>query len=204
MDINPQEETTKPISDDQELAKALAGVLPDEPEEPAPASDSLTGMQFEEIPAPVSSSQATPAGAPVATPATTSFTDPAPAIDLSALSGSLASNDSTGDSTSDSAGDPVGDSNVNDSSTNKSTADLSDVKQEALNELRPLIEKLSLPAEEKFDVYLLLIRNTDDATLIPAAHATAQAISDESRKAQALLDIIKEINYLSAPQPTDI
>src|SRR5690554_3803069 len=32
MDITPQDEQTQPISDDQELAKALAGVLPDVPE----------------------------------------------------------------------------------------------------------------------------------------------------------------------------
>ena len=43
----------------------------------------------------------------------------------------------------------------------------------------------------------MLIRSTDDSSLIGPAHAAAQAITDEKRKAEALLDIIKEIDYLS-------
>jgi hypothetical protein len=78
--------------------------------------------------------------------------------------------------------------------------DLTPIKNEAINELRPLVDKLDLPAEEKFDTYLLLLRSTDDRTLIAPAHAAAQNITDEAKKAQALLDIIKEIDYLSNPQ----
>jgi bifunctional phosphoglucose/phosphomannose isomerase len=69
---------------------------------------------------------------------------------------------------------------------------------EAVNELRPLVDKLILPPEEKFDVYLLLIRCTDDRTLVAPAHETARMIEDETRRATALLDTIKEIDYLSA------
>ena len=43
----------------------------------------------------------------------------------------------------------------------------------------------------------MLIRSTDDTSLIAPAHAAAQEITDEKRKAQALLDIIKEIDFLS-------
>ena len=78
--------------------------------------------------------------------------------------------------------------------------DLSEVKQEALTELRPLVDKLNIPAEEKFDTYLLLLRSTDDKSLIEPAHETAKLIEDESRRAQALLDIIKEIDFLSGPK----
>lgn len=78
--------------------------------------------------------------------------------------------------------------------------DLEPIKAEAINELRPLVDKLTLPPEEKFDTYLLLLRSTDDKALIAPAHAAAQAITDETRKAQALLDIIKEIDFLSNPQ----
>lgn len=78
--------------------------------------------------------------------------------------------------------------------------DLEPIKNEAINELRPLVDKLDLPAEEKFDTYLLLLRSTDDRSLIAPAHTAAQGITDESRKAQALLDIIKEIDYLNNPQ----
>ena len=77
------------------------------------------------------------------------------------------------------------------------SSDLDGVKLEALKELRPLMDKVDLPAEEKFDTYLMLLRSTDDKTLIAPAHTAAQGIADEKRKAEALLEIIKEIDYLS-------
>ena len=77
---------------------------------------------------------------------------------------------------------------------------LASVKQAALTELRPLIGKLDVEPEEKFNTYLLLIRSTDDKELIAPAHEAAKAIPDEAKKAQALLDIIKEIDFLSGPQ----
>jgi len=79
-------------------------------------------------------------------------------------------------------------------------SDLESIKKDALSELRPLVDKLDLEPQEKFDTYLLLLRSTDDKALIAPAHAAAQAITDEARKAQALLDIIKEIDYFSAPK----
>ena len=155
MDITTQDTTTQPISDDQELAKALAGVLPDDP-------NSNTGMQFEEtpapaisIPAPLDESPVVPSETPVVP-----FQMPTPL-----------------------------------SST--ASSDLEGVKKDAIQELRPLIDHIDLPPEEKFDTYLLLIRSTDDATLIAPAHTAAVGITDEKRKAEALLDIIKEIDYLS-------
>lgn len=149
MDIKPQ--TTQPISDDQDLAKVLAGVsngasatsaqpaaplppLPDLPPEPEPAAQ----------PKPAKASN-------TVVPAANS--------------------------------------------------DLDSVKNEAIKELRPLVDKLNISAEEKFDTYLLLIRSTDDKTLIAPAHEAAKNITDESRRAQALLDVIKEIDFLSNPQP---
>ncbi len=73
--------------------------------------------------------------------------------------------------------------------------ELDNIKKSALSELRPLVDKLDLPAEDKFDTLLLLIRSTDDSSLIPAAHTAATQIADEKRRAQALLDIIKEIDF---------
>lgn len=77
------------------------------------------------------------------------------------------------------------------------TSDLDSIKKTALEELRPLVDKLDLPADEKFDTLLLLIRSTDDKTLVSAAHEAARGISDETKRAQALLDVIKEIDYFS-------
>jgi hypothetical protein len=146
--IEPLDNAQQPISDDQELAKVLAGVdlQTDAAAAPAlPPTDSLP--EPEAVVPPV----VEPPVAPVLTP-------------------------------------------VDDS------GDLAEVKQEALTELRPLVDKLNIPAEEKFDTYLLLLRSTDDKTLIEPAHETAKLIEDESRRAQALLDIIKEIDFLSQAQ----
>ncbi|MDR0957313.1 MAG: hypothetical protein LBM09_01905 [Candidatus Nomurabacteria bacterium] len=74
-------------------------------------------------------------------------------------------------------------------------SDFASMKQDALRELRPLVDKLDLPADEKFDTLLLLIRSTDDSSLIAEAHNAARQIQDEARRARALLDIIKEIDY---------
>lgn len=165
MDITPQDNTTQPISDDQELAKALAGVMPDAPA--APATDAPV-LDFEETPAPA---PATPAVTEEALPEVPE----APVLpEIEKHSDSHDNND-----------------------TAEGSGDLEDIRKDALKELRPLMDKVDLPAEEKFNTYLMLIRSTDDRTLIAPAHEAAQAIEDEKIRAEALLNIIKEIDYLS-------
>lgn len=166
VDIQPT--ATQPISDDQELAKVLAGV----------SQQADTGLQFEETPAP-----GIPTPPPIAAPEPTPVTPeeapvveeptPTPAVDYS---------------------EPV------ETPSFGGSDDLEGIKKDALNELRPLVDKLNVSPEEKFDTYLLLLRSTDDRSLIAPAHTAAQNIPDETKKAQALLDIIKEIDYLSNPQ----
>lgn len=153
MDITPQDTTQQPISDDQELAKALAGVLPDQPEPVVPTVPDVPetpALEFEETPGPAVVDTALP----------TTDTD----------------------------------------TSTSSDATLEGIKKDAIEELKPLVDKVNLPPEEKFSTYLLLIRSTDDASLIAPAHTVAQSIPDESARAQALLDIIKEIDYLSHSQ----
>lgn len=77
------------------------------------------------------------------------------------------------------------------------SGDLDNIKKEALLMLRPLLDKVSTTPEEKFDIYLLLLRSTDDKALIDPAYRCAQAIADENRRAQALLEIVREIDFLS-------
>lgn len=146
MDIQPQ--TQQPISDDQELAKVLAGVSQQ-------ADDAASAPAVEEEPV-------------VAAPEAPEMP---PLPEMPPIAPPVAAGD-----------------------------DLDAIKQEALGELRPLVDKLNVSAEEKFDTYLLLLRSTDDKSLIEPAHAAARSITDEARRAQALLDIIKEIDYLSGPQ----
>lgn len=77
-------------------------------------------------------------------------------------------------------------------------SDLESIKSNALQDLRPLVGKVNATNEEKFDIYLLLLRSSDDKSLIEPAYNTARSIEDEVKRANALLDIIKEIDYLNA------
>lgn len=76
--------------------------------------------------------------------------------------------------------------------------DLDMIKSHALEDLRPLVEKLTVSNEEKFDIYLLLLRSSDDNTLVEPAYSAARAIEDETKRANALLDIIKEVDYFKS------
>lgn len=75
--------------------------------------------------------------------------------------------------------------------------DLLGLKQEALKELSPLVDQLDQTPEEKFRTTMMMIQATDDKTLLTDAYKTAQTITDEKAKAQALLDVVNEINYFS-------
>lgn len=157
MDIQPTNQQS--ISDDQELAKVLAGVNQQAdnqaddvvvPPTPPIANDEATSEEKKADPEPETE---TPTVEPATPPPTTS-----------------------------------------------GSGELDSIKMDALNELRPLVDKLDVSPEEKFDTYLLLLRSTDDQTLIAPAHESAKSITDEARRAQALLDIIKEIDFLSQPK----
>jgi hypothetical protein len=76
-------------------------------------------------------------------------------------------------------------------------ADLIDIKQSALKQLTPLVGHLNQTPEEKFRTTMMMIQASDDQSLIKEAYAAAQSITDEKTKAQALLDIINEINYFT-------
>jgi hypothetical protein len=75
--------------------------------------------------------------------------------------------------------------------------DLIDIKQDALSKLSPLIGHLDQSPEEKFRTLMMMIQASDDQGLIRQAYDTALNISDEKERAQALLDIVNEINYFT-------
>jgi hypothetical protein len=80
------------------------------------------------------------------------------------------------------------------------TNDLLSIKQQALTELSPLISHLEQSPEEKFRTTMMMIQANDNRDLVKDAYAAAQAIPDEKAKAQALLDIVNEINYFTQQQ----
>jgi hypothetical protein len=77
------------------------------------------------------------------------------------------------------------------------SSDLLKIKQDALQSLSPLVHTLDLKAEDKFRTLMMMIQASDDQSLLPEAYETAQAIEDEKAKAQALLDVVNEINYFT-------
>jgi hypothetical protein len=76
--------------------------------------------------------------------------------------------------------------------------DLFELKQQALAQLGPLVDQLDQTPEEKFRTKMMMIQSTDDQSLIKEAYEAAQQITDEKVRAQALLDVINEINYFTA------
>jgi len=75
--------------------------------------------------------------------------------------------------------------------------DLLQIKQQALQQLSPLVGHLDQTPEEKFRTTMMMIQASDNQDLIKDAYAAAQSIEDEKTRAQALLDIINEINYFT-------
>src|SRR5665213_169623 len=79
------------------------------------------------------------------------------------------------------------------------TKELIDVKKRALDDLIPIIDKLDLPPEEKFRTIMMMIQSSDNQNLVKSAYVAAHSIEDETARAQALLDIINEVNYFTNP-----
>lgn len=75
--------------------------------------------------------------------------------------------------------------------------DLLDIKQQALQQLTPLVGHLDQTPEEKFRTTMMMIQAADNQSLIKAAYEAAREITDEKARAQALLDVVNEINYFT-------
>jgi hypothetical protein len=74
---------------------------------------------------------------------------------------------------------------------------LLNIKQQALQQLTPLVGHLEQTPEERFRTTMMMIQASDNHALIQTAYEAAQQITDEKVRAQALLDIVNEINYFT-------
>ena len=83
------------------------------------------------------------------------------------------------------------------STTPSSGSDLMDIKQQALQSLQPLVSHLDQSPEEKFKTTMMMIQATDNSDLVKQAYEIANKITDEKARAQALLDVVNEINYFT-------
>ncbi len=86
---------------------------------------------------------------------------------------------------------------------NNSADDLLSMKQQALQQLSPLVSHLEQTPEEKFRTTMMMIQASDDESLVKAAFEAAKEIKDNKERAQALLDVINEINYFTQPQDNE-
>ena len=77
---------------------------------------------------------------------------------------------------------------------------LADMKQQALAHLEPLADHLDGTPEETFKTTMMMIQANDNHTLLEKALESAKKIEDGKARAQAMLDIINEINYFSQQQ----
>lgn len=189
--MDAKQDQHPPMQGDDELAKALQG-----------------GLQFEETPVPGDQAGANPAADPTNAPDPLATTPPAaepPTIgmalpqpdeddDAPAAAPEIKHSHAKSDNTDKKDDRPA----PADNATSAGSGPLDKLKASALEELRPLVGKLDLPAEEKFDTLLLIIRSTDDQSLLDEAHDAAKSITDDTKRAQALLDVIKEIDYFSS------
>ena len=65
------------------------------------------------------------------------------------------------------------------------------IEKEALKELYPLLNKVSLPAEEKFDICMKVAE--EDKEAIAGAFDATKEFVDETKKAEALVKILEAI-----------
>ncbi|MBQ6150037.1 hypothetical protein IJI86_03670 [Candidatus Saccharibacteria bacterium] len=73
---------------------------------------------------------------------------------------------------------------------------INQVKEAALRELAPILSKLDVPAEQKFDIYKNVIDNYHDSSVIEPAYQAASKIADDKEKGEALLYIIDSIDKM--------
>ena len=169
------------------------------PADPAPASDTAAAPSAPPVehpaqPAAGFSSGPTTQSAPSTPPEPAATTPPADTPAPSSPFSVSAPADPT-------PADTSGDTPIEDDSTPPSDPEhLSGLKQEALEHLEPLTDHIDGTPEETFKTTMMMIQANDNHTLLEKALTAAKQIEDDKVRAQALLDIINEINYFASQQ----
>lgn len=163
---------------------------------PTPASSPFSPAYPPEVSAmPIASP---PTAAPASQPPTPLTTTPNILESPDPLTNPLISShhqEPTTDSAASSSSTPSGAPEVDDA--------LLDIKQKALEELSPLVEHLDQSPEEKFKTTMMMLQATDNQALVQQAYNAANAIEDKKIRAQALLDVVNEINYFTHQHQQD-
>ena len=72
------------------------------------------------------------------------------------------------------------------------------VKEAALRGLAPILSKLDVPAEQKFDIYKNVIDNYHDSSVLEPAYRAASEISDDKERGEALLYLVDSIDDMNS------
>lgn len=168
----------RPQQDDQ--SQAQVGAQAPEPEVIAPPDPALATTLDASAGQPPLDAPALPGNLSVPAPSTDDSAAPAPATTAPATTPAPSS-----------AGEPV------------ASDELLGLKQEALQQLSPLVGHLDQTPEERFRTTMMMIQATDDSTKIKDAYDAAKQITDDKARAQALLDIVNEINYFTQQHHQD-
>ena len=153
------------------------------------------------MPAPLDSPEPTASAPSQEITPTLPFANPAPAPDPSPTSDPVAADNAFLDNTplptpAMPQSEPQAAPDVP-SPSGSSPDELLQIKQDALHSLAPLVDKLDQTPEEKFKTTMMMLQASDNPQLVKEAYAAANAITDEKARAQALLDVVNEINYFT-------
>lgn len=130
----------------------------------------------------------------VAEPAQGFSSSPLPEPPSTPLDQTMQSNDTPTDEPENTSEDtPIAAATVQPADPNQ----LAGMKQEALDHLEPLVGHLDQSPEESFKTTMMMIQANDNHTLLEKALEEAKKIEDDKTRANAMLDIINEINYFA-------
>ncbi|MBR5621430.1 hypothetical protein IKW75_03055 [Candidatus Saccharibacteria bacterium] len=73
-------------------------------------------------------------------------------------------------------------------------SDLASIRESVIRDLLPLLDKTDSTPEEKFDIYKDALKTMHDAKTIEGAYKTATQITDDTKKADALIGLMKTID----------
>ena len=71
-----------------------------------------------------------------------------------------------------------------------------DIKKSALRDLMPLLDKVNMDANEKFNLYRDIFEELNDHSVLEPAYQAAREIADETARANALLYLVQSIDKM--------
>lgn len=70
------------------------------------------------------------------------------------------------------------------------------IKEAALRDLVPLIDRLDMNASQRFNLYRDIFEDLKDYTVLGSAYEAAKSIEDETKRAEALLYLVEAIDKM--------